>query len=495
MNILDKIIMTLSPARALRRRQYQRAMAYYEAAEPSRLRKWEVSSGSPNQGVDLAGVALRERARYLEGNYDLARGALSALVRNIVGAIGIAVEPQPRLPNGTVHSEFSRQLSAQYALWARSPEVTGQHDYAAVQRLLCRAWLRDGEVFGQLVMGSSRAIGYATKTPLALELIEADLLPLDFNDPENGIIQGIELNNWGRPRRYHFYKRRPADDLYSMRVAANTHTIPAGRVIHLAVRDRIGQVRGVSLFTSVMDRLADVKDYEESERVAAKVAASMAAVIKKGASDMYPIDTAAATGERDMKFTPGMIFDDLNPGESIETIDSSRPNPGLEEFRRGQLRAVAAGLDTSYSTLSRDYTGTYSSQRQELVEQWSAYATMSAQFISNVIRPVYAAWVRLAILAGVVVVPRGILPETIDDMTALAPQMPWIDPLKEALSWTSLERAGYASGIEIVRRRGQNPSDVVEQERRWKELLAASGIAPDLLPVKKPKGEVEWPLS
>ena len=61
-----------------------------------------------------------------------------------------------------------------------------------------------------------------------------------------------------------------------------------------------------------------------------------------------------------MKFAPGMIFDDLSPGESVETIDSTRPNPGLEAFRQGQLRAVSAGLGTSYSTLARDYNGTYS---------------------------------------------------------------------------------------------------------------------------------------
>lgn len=492
--ILDKVIAVFSPRSALRREQYRRALAYYEAARPSRLRKTRTGVGTANQAVAQAGNILRERARYLEANYDIARGALSALARNIVGPGGIAVEPQPRLLNNSVHTDFARALRIQYAHWCKTPEVTGQHDYAAVQHLLCRSWLRDGEVFVQLVLGAVKTLTYG-RVPLSLELIESDMLPLNYNDETKGIIQGILLNNWGRPRRYYFNKRHPAD-LYGMRTGTDTKSLIAERVLHLAVRDRIGQIRGVSIFAAVLDRLADVKDYEESERVAAKVAASMAAVIKKGAPDMYEADTATAQGERDMKFAPGMIFDDLSPGESVETIDSTRPNPGLEAFRQGQLRAVAAGLGTSYSTLARDYNGTYSAQRQELVEQWSAYATLSTHFINSVIRPVYENWIRMAILSKAVVVPPGLRPETIDDMTALAPQMPWIDPLKEMESWTGLERAGYASGIEIVRRRGFNPADVLEQERQWQEMLRDAGVQTSLVPgnVQQPpsKGKAQW---
>lgn len=494
MNFLDRVIASVAPGRALRRAQYRRALAYYEAARPSRLRKFRTGSGTANQAVDRAGGILRERARYLEANYDLARGALSALARNTVGPGGIAVEPQPRLVDGQVHAGFAKELSARYAQWSRAPEVTGQYDYTGVQQLLCRSWLRDGEVFAQLVVGTAKTAPHIGRVPLSLELIESDALPLTYNDETAGIIQGIQMNHWGRPNRYYFYRRHPAD-LYALHADTNTRPLRASRVLHLALRDRIGQVRGVSIFASVLDRLADVKDYEESERIAAKVAASMAAVIKKGAPDMYPVDTAAAQGERDMKFVPGMIFDDLNPGESVETIDSTRPNPGLEAFRQGQLRAVSAGLGTSYSTLARDYNGTYSAQRQELVEQWSAYATLSSHFVANVIRPVYAMWVRMAVMAGVVTVPRGVVPETIDDMTAIAPQMPWIDPLKEMQSWTGLERAGYASGIEIVRRRGLNPADVLEQERRWQDMQKAAGVTTTLSTGKsgKPAGsDVLW---
>jgi capsid protein len=54
-------------------------------------------------------------------------------------------------------------------------------------------------------------------------------------------------------------------------------------------------------------------------------------------------------------------------------IKSDRPNPNLETFRNGQLRAVAAGSRGSFSSIARNYDGTYSAQRQELVESTEGY--------------------------------------------------------------------------------------------------------------------------
>ncbi|WP_415915300.1 phage portal protein, partial [Pseudomonas fragi] len=50
----------------------------------------------------------------------------------------------------------------------------------------------------------------------------------------------------------------------------------------IAHRKRIGQNRGQPLLHAVLIRLADIKDYEESERVAARISAALAMYIKKG---------------------------------------------------------------------------------------------------------------------------------------------------------------------------------------------------------------------
>jgi capsid protein len=58
--------------------------------------------------------------------------------------------------------------------------------------------------------------------------------------------------------------------------------------------------------------------------------------------------------------------------------------------------------------------------------------------------------------------------------------MPWIDPEAETTSWMRQEGAVYASGPEIIRRRGGNPRDVLAQEERWRASLKRAGIEQQL---------------
>jgi capsid protein len=96
------------------------------------------------------------------------------------------------------------------------------------------------------------------------------------------------------------------------------------------------------------------------------------------------------------------------------------------------------------------------------------------------VRPTYQAAVRLAIAAGLVKVPKEVLPMSVDDAIYIGPQMPWIDPETETKSWMAQEGAVYASGPEIIRRRGGNPRDVLAQEARWLAQVKKAGLEPNL---------------
>jgi lambda family phage portal protein len=474
MNALDRAIAYISPTIGVRRAQHRRVLAYYEAASPNRLRKGRRAPGTGNLVVHQAGRNLREQARYFEQNHDLARGVLTDLVAKTIGPYGIMCEPQPQMlsGNGEINDLFAWEILRLWKDWGKRPEVTWQHDWASAQRIAARSWFRDGEVFTQMIQGTTPFLDHGTKVPMSLELIEADLVPFEYSLPPT-IVMGIEVNTWGRPVAYWVLKMPPGDVFQGFAIVpTNLKRMTADRMLHVAARDRIRQFRGVSVFATVLGRLDDLKDYEESERIAAKVAASMAAMIKKGAPEDYVIPDATGSDKehRDLKFRPGMIFDDLLPGETIETIDTKRPNPNLLTYRQGQLRGVGSGTGTSYSSIAKDYNGTYSAQRQELVESWSAYATLAAEFTSRFVCPVYEAFIATAIASGQLKVPKGIDPDTIDDAIYIAPQMPWIDPEKEAASWVLLESAGFASAPEIIRRRGANPNDVLIQESRWRKL-------------------------
>jgi lambda family phage portal protein len=470
MSWLDRVVIqAISPRWAAQRARARIAFAYYEAAEVTRLRRERKDTRSANAQNQGAADYLRRQARHLEQNFDIAAGALDVLVNNTVGT-GIAPEPQVLLKGGEPADEFNRGLLSLWDDWIHSPEVTRQHDYYALQRLAARTAFRDGEVFGQRITGKIASLDHNTRVPYSLELLEPDFVPLDLNDPLRNLVQGVVMNAWGQPTEYRVYKSHPGDTNGQF-VTLDTKGIPAARMIHVKHVKRLHQVRGISVFASVINRFDDIKEIDESERVAARVAAAMAAFIKKGTPDIYepsdhPIDPA--TGQRmlrTMEMSPGMIFDDLNPGEEVGSIGSNRPNNALIPFRDSQLRSAAGGIGTSYSSLSKNYNGTYSAQRQELVEQYGHYRTVTSGFVYRFCQPVWDGFVEASLAAGLLPT-AGVDMATIYDASHTMPAMPWIDPLKEAQANEIDEDRGYKSRSRIIRERGLNPDQVNREIQR-----------------------------
>ncbi|KAH3305899.1 hypothetical protein KXW17_000741, partial [Aspergillus fumigatus] len=132
------------------------------------------------------------------------------------------------------------------------------------------------------------------------------------------------------------------------------------------------------------------------------------------------------------------------------------------------LRAMAAGTRLSFSSAARNYNGTYSSQRQELVESTDGYLILQDCFIGAVTRPVYRAWLNMVIAAGLLKIPSDVDIKTLYNATYSGPVMPWIDPVKEAEAWKIQIRGGAATESDWVRASGRNPDDV--KRRRKAEI-------------------------
>ena len=455
--------------------------ASYDAAKETRYRKLVRKNLPPNRMVEQASLPLRMQVRNLERNHDLTRGALRTLVNNVVGPNGIGIEPQPRRKDGTIHEEYANALREAFRDWCRRPEVTQSFSWARCQRMMVRSWWRDGECFAQGLIGKVPGLDHGTRVPFSLELFEADMVPLNLNDNSKRIRQGIEVNEWGRKRALYVYKLSPLADNFGLPNIADVKRISFDNVLHIYTPDRLHQLRGVSELASVITRLDDLKDYEESERIAAKLAARLAMYVKRGTPDLYDPDAIARDEQgnpvpREIEIEAGTIFDGLGVGEEIGLIDTKRPNPNALTWRQGQLRAAASGVGISNSSFSKSYDGTYSAQRQELVEQWINYAVLTDDFCGMAVVPVWEWFVQIADMSGVVPRPADVVPESADDCLLVAQAMPWIDPLKEANAWNQLVRSGFASEVEAIRRRGGSPHDVMEQIAAFRKKAKEKGL-------------------
>lgn len=458
MNWIDKLIAPLAPSWAAQRAAARHMLEAYEAAKPSRTNRAKAEHRSGDAALFGAGRTLRGQARWLDENHDLVVGLLDGLVTNVVGRNGIGVEPMPFSRTGELHQALAKQISDAWSEWSVLPTTDQQLTRQQAERLICLTWLRDGEAFGQHVAGIG-GYKHATDVPYAIELIEPDLCPSDLEDRNKGITQGVERDAWGRVRGYHMLLEHPGNG-YSLN--SKTKFVPAEQMMHIKHTRRLHQARGVSILHAVLMRLNDLREYEESERVAARISAAMVAYIKRSA------DAQFNGGQRSGTFpiAPGIVFDGLMPGEDVGTIQSNRPSTLLSPFRDAMLRAVAAGTRGSASSISRHYQGSYSSQRQELVESHGHYGVLQDEFIAQWSRRVYRRWLATAIASGRIKVPADVEPSTLYWAAYTAPTMPWIDPVKEIRSWVEAIRGGLSTEAEAIRARGKKPQEVKEQRKR-----------------------------
>lgn len=459
MNLLDKALAPLFPGVVAERLRARNVIMAFEAATVTRTHKAKKQTKSADASLNKTLKSLREQCRKLDEDHDIVTGLFDRLEERVVGGPGIAVEPIPLGYDGAIHAAFAAKIKALWGEWSLKPETSGELTRPQMERLVCRTWLRDGEALAQMLMGKVAGYEYLHGVPFALELLEPDYLPIEYTDLSKGIVQGIERNAWRRKRAYHLLKGHPGD-LRGI-FAQNTKRVPAEQMIHIAHRKRIGQNRGQPLLHAVLIRLADIKDYEESERVAARISAALAMYIKKGLPDDYiPPAEGQVRAERTFPIAPGIVIDTLLPGEDVGMIESNRPNPFLEGFRNGQLKAVAAGTRGTFSSVARSYDGTYSAQRQELVEGQLGYDLLQHEFIDYWCRPVYRQWLQMAILSGQLVVPADVDPRTVYGAFYQGPVMPWINPVHEATAWKLLVESGFADEAEVARSRQRNPSEL-----------------------------------
>ena len=476
--LVERVIARVSPGWAFRRYNFARALdaqRKYEAAEESRRRRIRKSKGSADSNALRSVETLRWRARDLDENYDIASGILDVLEAKIVGS-EILAHPMVMMAGGKeLAVDLNRHIMELYREFAVRPEATRQHSLGKSQRLSVRSWMRDGECFVKHLDGNVPDLEHSTEVPYSIELLEADIVPISFigQGVANRLLRyGVVTDEWGKPVEYLMLVNHPGDQLFGMLTVGLTDvkSVPASDVMHLKHVKRIHQTRGISAFATVFNRLTDLKDYEEAEQTAARIGAYVALAITKSA-DVEATGTAASASPREMDWIQGMIFDQLVEGEKVETVKNERPSNQILPFRQQSLMAASSGTRAAYSSIAKDYNGTYSAQRQELVESELHYAVLTEEAVSMTVRPIYRRFVRAAFISGQLSpeLLRGIDMTTLLKAAYRGPSVAYIDPVKEINHELIGVQAGFFSKQSVQMKRGGTPSDVdaeLEQERK-----------------------------
>ena len=463
-------------------REQPRRRRSYAGAIVSRLTSdWMSTRSSADAEIRNSLSKLRDRSREMVRNNPYAKQAKRTTQVNVVGS-GIKLQSQVQQVRGRKPSEaINRLIEEKWHLWTRAQycDVAGRHSFHMMEWLATGALPESGEALFRIIR---RPFG-GSRVPLALEMIESDVLDEEYQGPTlaklNEWRMGVEINEWGRPVRYAFLTRHPGDYWFqNAPQKGDKHVfLPAADVIHLFLPERPQQHRGVPWFHSVMADAHQLQGYEEAAVIRARAGASVMGFVTSPEGELEGDDVEA--DRRISEFEPGM-WKYLEPGQNVSVPNISSPDQQYEMFVKNKVRRFASGFGCSYETLSRDFSETnYSSSRLSLLEDREHWKVIQSYLIENFHNRVFREWLDLAVLAGELPFDDyDARPERYDTPRWMARGWDWVDPLKEAKAYRQMEQAGYMTKAQIVAKLGGDFFDNLTEFSR--EQQAASELSVEL---------------
>ena len=446
------------------------AARMYANARPSRLSGGYVLNSSADMELVQGLQNLRGRSRQLVRDASYAKRAKRVIQDNVIGT-GIGTQCRIKNTRNELHKVLNDAVEKALKAWACSDgfHTGGQLHLADMERLLIGEVFEAGEIF---VRKHRRKFG-SSNIPLALEIIEperiADNIQHSPRYPGNTVRMGIEVDEFYRPVGYYVRKRFMGEIGLGLNTTDSVEFIPASDMIHLRLLDRFPQTRGEPWMHTVIRRLQDMDGYSEAEIVAARAASAYFGAIKSPENPNPSIEEKQEDGQLQTAVEAGIIMK-LAPGEEMEFFSPNRPNSAMDPFMRLMLREVAAGVGTSYESLSRDYAqSNYSSSRLALLEDRDLWRTLQGWFIRQFRADVHREFLMMATLAGEI---QGLTPEMYgNDMeryseVAFKPRgWSWIDPTKEVEAYKAAVRAGFTTVTDVISKTadGRDMEDMLEE--------------------------------
>ena len=384
---------------------------------------------------------LRTRARHAVRNSAVAARGKAAILNNVIGA-GI----KPLFRTNDKASKKAFRLA-----WNRlvdSADFDGFRDLYALQADVLGHMATDGEVLVRRVIEGDR---------LKIQILPAEFLDSSITQLDSRVVSGVEFDAAGRRVAYHLFTHHPADPVRM----PNSRRFPASEILHIRFTDMAGQVRGVSMFAPILEKLNNADQFDRATLTKAKISALWCA-FRHGQPDANPL---AATRDSDGTYTAS-----LEPGtvQDIGTDEITFPPHAdvapYSEFMKTLNRSIASGLGIPYSTLTGDLSDTsYNSSRVGRIEFAKQVERLQWDFIFQFCRPVMTWWLEVEMLAGRLPIPENGIQDYLDVITWAPPPLAMLDPQRETDAKVRAIRAGLTSREQTLAESGYDLEDIDAQ--------------------------------
>ena len=314
--------------------------AYWESARQTIHRSTLRLGADDARGetcMDQRTILLR-KARYWDRNSALVNRLADLFTAYTVGR-GLRVTPSSE------SEDWNRAALEWWTMWEQFADLSTRFDWGSLQQLMARELLVAGEYF-VLLTSSPRT------NRRRVQMVQPILIrtPEKLKDREN-IVDGVELDPTGRPTAYYVHA---SPEVLLGGDADKYERIEARWMVHAFRPTRIDQVRGVTQFAPVLNKLHDLEDLQEIEQQAVRDNARITRVIKTESGEVDDEEAIISNGgDSDTDPDRGIYYEQafgaearvMMRGDEFQEFKSDRPSVATRDYWDQLIGQVCAGVN------------------------------------------------------------------------------------------------------------------------------------------------------
>ncbi|MDP5205800.1 phage portal protein [Alishewanella sp. SMS8] len=421
-----------------------------------------------NTLLNYALSTLRNRSRAGHRNMPLLR---SGIEKKVTNEIGIGITPRAKCADQELRKAINK-------LWDEScfqfdPE--GNLDVYGMQAQISRARRLSGECF---IRARYRSANSNLLVPIQFQVLEADFVPLEYNDTlgnGNRIIAGIEFNRSGQRVAYHMYREHPGEMYNYQASLANLVRVPASEVAHHFNPLHPGQIRGEPDSAASLVKAQTFDSYDDAELVRKQTRAPYTgAIYRENISEedylFDPITGEPLDDNSVMKagqVEAGTMLE-LLPGERIDLFKGDDTGQGYGDFMRWQSLMQAAGMDMPYELLTGDWEKVNDRLVRAVLNEFRRRIQMDQWhlMIPQVMRWMRWHWLNRAVLAGRINMPGYATKMNEYHQHTWCPHgWPYINPNIDVEAKINAIDADLVAHEDVVAESGDDLTDIQERNK------------------------------
>lgn len=436
--------------------------------------KWGTTPQTIDQTIyqDRERLVARSREQYAANPY--IRRYVGLCQKNIVGAEGVACQSIIKDAKGNPDEWARTVIDGAWREFGEEVTACGM-DMVQFQNNVVQGTAVDGEVF------VLRHVERASRYGLRYSIRDSVLCPTNYNDPAQGITAGIKYDRRGAPVEYYF-KQLINGKTYA---AGSTEyeVIPASEVLHVFVRDWVGQKRGLPWTATALGTLKDLGGYIEAAIISARAGASKMAFLEStGDAGKFQGDGETEEGDPVVDMEPGTMGV-LPKNYKMSDYNPDYPHQQFGDFVNHSVHTAAMALGVAHHSLSGDMSKVnYTQGRTALLDERDGWKGRQAWLIATLVRRVHNDFVAVGVDMGFITAMGKPLRNPSDYYTPTTYQgrrWQWVDPLKDINAIEKALKMNVSSLTNAIRDTGRSRDEVLDEIAADTAALEKRGIKAD----------------